>query len=52
VQRKSGSTSGLHEFADSQLGRIFAYGADRGKARKNMVVALKEMGIRGDFRMA
>jgi hypothetical protein len=42
-----GSTGGLHEFADSQ---VFAYGADRGEARKNMVVALKEMGIRGDFR--
>ena len=45
-----GSTGGLHEFADSQFGHIFAYGADRGEARKNMVVALKEMGIRGDFR--
>ena len=41
---------GLHEFADSQFGHIFAYGADRQESRKNMVVALKELSIRGDFR--
>ena len=45
-----GSTGGLHEFADSQFGHIFAYGADRSESRKNMVVALKELNIRGDFR--
>ncbi|EJD07272.1 acetyl CoA carboxylase [Fomitiporia mediterranea MF3/22] len=45
-----GSAGGLHEFADSQFGHIFAYGADRGESRKNMVVALKELSIRGDFR--
>ncbi|GBE86281.1 Acetyl-CoA carboxylase [Sparassis crispa] len=45
-----GSTGGLHEFADSQFGHIFAYGEDRGESRKNMVVALKELSIRGDFR--
>ncbi|EJU03511.1 acetyl CoA carboxylase [Dacryopinax primogenitus] len=45
-----GSTGGLHEFADSQFGHIFAYGADRSESRKNMVVALKELSIRGDFR--
>ncbi|EJD34911.1 hypothetical protein AURDEDRAFT_117527 [Auricularia subglabra TFB-10046 SS5] len=45
-----GSAGGLHEFADSQFGHIFAYGADRGQSRKNMVVALKELSIRGDFR--
>lgn len=44
------SAGGLHEFADSQFGHIFAYGADRGESRKNMVVALKELSIRGDFR--
>lgn len=44
------SAGGLHEFADSQFGHIFAYGADRGASRKNMVVALKELSIRGDFR--
>ena len=45
-----GSAGGLHEFADSQFGHIFAYGEDRGESRKNMVVALKELSIRGDFR--
>jgi len=44
------SAGGLHEFADSQFGHIFAYGADREESRKNMVVALKELSIRGDFR--
>src|SRR5580658_7056798 len=32
---------GLHEFADSQFGHIFAYGEDRGESRENMIVALK-----------
>ncbi|GJJ11159.1 hypothetical protein Clacol_005391 [Clathrus columnatus] len=45
-----GSAGGLHEYADSQFGHIFAYGADRTESRKNMVVALKELSIRGDFR--
>ncbi|KAH9921701.1 acetyl CoA carboxylase [Epithele typhae] len=44
------SAGGLHEFADSQFGHIFAYGEDRAESRKNMVVALKELSIRGDFR--
>ncbi|KAG8859982.1 acetyl-coenzyme-A carboxylase [Serendipita sp. 411] len=44
------SAGGLHEFADSQFGHIFAYGGDREESRKNMVVALKELSIRGDFR--
>ncbi|KAK9693755.1 acetyl-coenzyme-A carboxylase, partial [Basidiobolus ranarum] len=44
------SAGGLHEFADSQFGHIFSYGEDRQQARKNMVVALKEMSIRGEFR--
>ncbi|KAL8276908.1 hypothetical protein RQP46_010736 [Phenoliferia psychrophenolica] len=45
-----GTAGGLHEFADSQFGHIFAYGSDRSESRKNMVVALKELSIRGDFR--
>ena len=45
-----GTAGGLHEFADSQFGHIFAYGLDREESRKNMVVALKELSIRGDFR--
>lgn len=44
------AAGGLHEFADSQFGHIFAYGADRSESRKNMVIALKELSIRGDFR--
>ncbi|KAI8890576.1 acetyl-CoA carboxylase [Backusella circina FSU 941] len=44
------SAGGLHEYADSQFGHIFAYGENRQQARKNMVVALKELSIRGDFR--
>ena len=45
-----GSAGGLHEYADSQFGHVFAYGEDRSESRKNMVVALKELNIRGDFR--
>lgn len=45
-----GVSGGLHEFADSQFGHIFAYGENRQQARRNMVVALKEISIRGDFR--
>jgi acetyl-CoA carboxylase / biotin carboxylase 1 len=44
------SAGGLHEFADSQFGHIFAYGEDRSESRKNMIIALKELSIRGDFR--
>lgn len=45
-----GSAGGLHEYADSQFGHIFAYGMERSEARKSMVVALKELSIRGEFR--
>lgn len=40
----------IHEFADSQFGHLFAYGATRESARKSMVLALKSLSIRGDFR--
>ena len=44
------NNSGLvHEFADSQFGHIFAGGKDRESARRAMVVALKELQIRGDI---
>ena len=44
-------SSGLvHEFADSQFGHLFAGGADREAARKSMIMALKELSIRGDIR--
>ncbi|CDS10010.1 hypothetical protein LRAMOSA02687 [Lichtheimia ramosa] len=44
------SAGGLHEYADSQFGHIFAYGENRQQARKNMVMALKEISIRAAFR--
>ncbi|XP_065065408.1 acetyl-CoA carboxylase-like isoform X1 [Rhopilema esculentum] len=40
----------LHKYADSQFGHVFSWGEDRDSARKNMVLALKELSIRGDFR--
>ncbi|XP_071847877.1 acetyl-CoA carboxylase-like isoform X3 [Apostichopus japonicus] len=43
------ATGGLHEFADSQFGHCFSWGQDREEARENMVVALKDLSIRGDF---
>ncbi len=43
-------SSGLvHEYADSQFGHLFASGADRQAARENMILALKELSIRGDI---
>ncbi|XP_074643040.1 acetyl-CoA carboxylase-like isoform X2 [Tubulanus polymorphus] len=44
------AAGGLHEFADSQFGHCFSWGECREEARENMVVALKELSIRGDFR--
>ncbi|EHY58148.1 acetyl-coenzyme-A carboxylase [Exophiala dermatitidis] len=44
------SNSSIHSFSDSQFGHIFAYGENRSASRKHMVVALKELSIRGDFR--
>ena len=45
-----GASGGLHEFADSQFGHCFSWGEDRNQARENLVIALKELSIRGDFR--
>ncbi|XP_042344465.1 acetyl-CoA carboxylase isoform X2 [Plectropomus leopardus] len=44
------ATGGLHEFADSQFGHCFSWGENREEAISNMVVAMKELNIRGDFR--
>ena len=41
------SLGSIHEFADSQFGHLFASGKDREQARRNMVLALKELSIRG-----
>jgi len=43
------SSGSIHEFADSQFGHLFASGPDREAARRNMVLALKELSIRGDI---
>lgn len=43
------SSGSIHEFADSQFGHLFANGTDREQARRNMVLALKELSIRGDI---
>lgn len=44
------NSSKVHEFADSQFGHIFASGRDRESARRAMIVALKELQIRGEIR--
>lgn len=43
------SSGSIHEFADSQFGHLFASGTNREQARRNMVLALKELSIRGDI---
>jgi acetyl-CoA carboxylase/biotin carboxylase 1 len=43
------SSGSIHEYADSQFGHLFASGIDREQARRNMVLALKELSIRGDI---
>ncbi|PWN41690.1 putative acetyl-CoA carboxylase [Ceraceosorus guamensis] len=45
-----GGAGGLHEFADSQFGHIFAFGTDRSDARNQMILALKDLNIRGEFK--
>jgi len=45
-----GARGGIHEFADSQFGHIFAKGPNREEARKALVMALKEVEARGDIR--
>ncbi len=45
-----GTQGGIHNFSDSQFGHIFAYGENRQASRKHMVIALKELSIRGDFK--
>lgn len=45
-----GANGGIHEFSDSQFGHLFAHGENREAARRNMVLALKELSIRGEIR--
>jgi acetyl-CoA carboxylase/biotin carboxylase 1 len=45
-----GANGGIHEFADSQFGHLFASGATREDARKALILALKGIDVRGDIR--
>jgi acetyl-CoA carboxylase/biotin carboxylase 1 len=45
-----GPNGGIHEFADSQFGHLFAKGATRDQARKSLILALKEIEVRGEIR--
>jgi acetyl-CoA carboxylase/biotin carboxylase 1 len=45
-----GANGGIHEYADSQFGHLFASGADRESARKSLILALKEIEVRGEIR--
>jgi acetyl-CoA carboxylase/biotin carboxylase 1 len=45
-----GAKGEIHEFADSQFGHLFASGPNREVARRNLILALKEMEVRGDIR--
>lgn len=45
-----GANGGIHEFADSQFGHLFATGSTREEARRALVLALKGIDVRGDIR--
>ena len=45
-----GANGGIHEFADSQFGHLFARGANREQARKALILALQGMEVRGEIR--
>eukprot|EP00871_Galdieria_phlegrea_P005615 jgi/Galph1/6054/GphlegSOOS_G4712.1 len=47
-----GTSGGVHEYSDSQFGHLFAWGEDREMSRRNIVLALKELSIRGEIRTA
>ncbi|GAB5367517.1 hypothetical protein AAMO2058_001237200 [Amorphochlora amoebiformis] len=44
------SNGGVHQFADSQFGHLFATAKTRESARRNMVQALRELTIQGEIR--
>jgi len=44
------ANGGVHEYADSQFGHVFAAGPTREDARKALVLALKELFIYGEIR--
>ncbi|EPY33533.1 acetyl-CoA carboxylase [Angomonas deanei] len=45
-----GSGGEIHQFADSQFGHIFSSGETREEARRGMVLALRNLVIRGEIR--
>jgi acetyl-CoA carboxylase / biotin carboxylase 1 len=45
-----GTNGGIHEFADSQFGHLFASGPTREDARRALVLALKQIDVRGEIR--
>ncbi|CEM11630.1 unnamed protein product [Vitrella brassicaformis CCMP3155] len=47
-----GANGGIHEYADSQFGHLFARGSTREQARKALVIALKRLDVRGEIRTA
>jgi len=44
------SSGRVHEFADSQFGHLFSFAPCREDARRHLVMALRELSIRGDIR--
>mmetsp|Transcript_3124 Transcript_3124/g.4604 ORF Transcript_3124/g.4604 Transcript_3124/m.4604 type:complete len:2205 (-) Transcript_3124:97-6711(-) len=44
------SNGEIHSYSDSQFGHIFAHGETREQARRQMLVALSELRIRGEIR--
>merc|ERR1719277_2138064 len=45
-----GANGGIHEYADSQFGHIFAHAPTREEAIKSLILALKDIEVRGDIR--
>ncbi|KAI3380044.1 hypothetical protein SNEBB_002054 [Seison nebaliae] len=45
-----GVSGSIHEYADSQFGHCFAFGHTRDEARLNMILTLKQISIRSQFR--
>ncbi|KAK7197558.1 acetyl-CoA carboxylase [Novymonas esmeraldas] len=45
-----GSGGEIHQFADSQFGHIFSSGETREEARRGMVLALRNLVVRGEIR--
>eukprot|EP00930_Biecheleria_cincta_P026761 TRINITY_DN18824_c0_g1_i1.p1 TRINITY_DN18824_c0_g1~~TRINITY_DN18824_c0_g1_i1.p1 ORF type:complete len:2162 (-),score=504.14 TRINITY_DN18824_c0_g1_i1:27-6512(-) len=45
-----GANGGIHEYADSQFGHIFAHGVAREDARKALMLALRNMDVVGEIR--